>query len=83
MYHVMHEELGCVSCMYSIVDHKVVFLLVLMQAGAFPELYDVINGTNCDGNLLLVETTLQILPEFEFVCMCVSYVCVYHIQNLY
>ena len=50
--------------------------LVLVQAGALPALYDVINGTNRNrASLLLVETALQILLNLTRVsnvlCLCI------------
>ena len=52
--------------------------LVLVQAGALPVLYDVINGTNRNrASLLLVETTLQILLNLTRVSCLSACVCVY------
>ena len=59
----------CVCVLYLYVYHVELITrlsdgcsLVLVEAGALPVLYDVINGTNRNrASLLLVETTLQIL----------------------
>ena len=45
--------------------------LVLVEAGALPVLYDVINNTNRNrASLWLVETTLQILLNLTKVSVC-------------